>query len=47
MRVLAADIGATNARFAIVDVEAEAARIRFERSPATLRSRSSPAASGC
>jgi glucokinase len=37
MRVLAADIGATNARFAIVDVEAEAARIRFERMYATGR----------
>jgi len=37
MRILAADIGATNARFAIVEVEGEAARIRFERTYASGR----------
>lgn len=37
MRVLAADIGAANARFSIVDVEGDTARIGFERTYATGR----------
>jgi len=36
MRVLAADIGATHARFAIAEAGADGARLRFERSFATV-----------